>query len=136
MLANLAQADLERIVDGLAAILDPALKPAELRPILDTDAEMQARVRRLLREAAAGTLKPDEFAYVRAGFFPGESKAYADMLREAGAVKSLALLEKRELGDDRIRVYDVELEKRTLRLRVAVAPDGKLAGFALSPRQN
>ena len=134
VLANLAQANPERISDGVAALIEPALAVPELKPISEPDPEMQARVRRLLGEIAAGTLKADEFAYVRAGFFPGAAKAYADLLKEAGPVKRLTLMDARELGDDRIRVYDVELEKRTLRLRIAVAPDGKLAAFSLSPR--
>ncbi len=133
VLANLAQADPDRILDAIAATVDPGLKAVELKPIPDTDAELQARVRRLLKEAAAGALKPDEFAYVRAGFFPNAATAYAGMLREAGAVRRLTLMEATELGDDRIRVYDVELEKRTLRLRIAIASDGKLAGFGISP---
>lgn len=134
VLANLAQANPETISDGIAPIPDPTLAVPELKPIADTDAAMQARVRRLLGAAAAGTLRPEEFAYVRAGFFPGAAKAYAEMLREAGTVKRLTLMDARDLGDDRIRVYDVELEKRTLRLRVAIAPDGKLAAFSLTQR--
>lgn len=132
VLANLAQANPERIADGVAALVDPLLKVAELKAIPDTDPELQSRVRRLLADAAAGQLKPEEFAYVRAGFFPDAARGYADMLRAAGAVKSLTLMEATELGDDRVRVYDVELEKRTLRLRIAVAPDGKIAAFGLS----
>jgi hypothetical protein len=55
------------------------------------------------------------------------------MLRDAGAVTGLTLLEDRELGDDRVRTYDdVRFEQKTLRLRLAVAPDGKLASFGLS----
>ena len=55
------------------------------------------------------------------------------MLREAGEIRTLTLLENRELGDDRIYTYDVAFAQRTLRLRLAVAPDGKLAGFSLNP---
>ena len=92
---------------------------------------MQARVRRLLSEAAAGTLKAEEFAYVRGGFV---QRGPNETLKSAGALKSLTLLEARELGDDRIRVYDAAFEKLTMRVRIAVAPDGKLAAFGLNPR--
>jgi hypothetical protein len=132
VLANLAQADPGRISDGIAAVLDPTIRRPELSPIPDDDPEMQARVRRLLAETAAGKLSPDEFAYVRAGFFPAGANAYAERLRGAGAVTGLTLLESREVGDDRIRTYRVAFGKRTMRLRLAIAPDGRLAAFSLT----
>jgi CubicO group peptidase (beta-lactamase class C family) len=135
VLANLAQANPERISDAVAAVVDPTLTPPPLKPIPDTDPEMQARVRRLLAEAKAGTLKPEEFAYMRAGFFPRGPLQYAEGLKNAGALKSLTLLESRELGDDRVVVYDAAFETLTVRVRLAVAPDGKIAQFGLSPRQ-
>ena len=116
---------------AIAAVIDPTLTSPELKPIPDTDAEMQARVRRLLAEAAAGTLKAEEFAYVRGGFRP---RPPHEGLKSAGALKTLTLLDARELGDDRVRVYDAVFEKLTLRVRLAVAPDGKIAQFALTPR--
>jgi N-acyl-D-amino-acid deacylase len=136
VLANLAQADPARISDGIAAVIDPTIKRPELGPIQDDDPEMQARVRRLLAEAAAGKLSPDELSYVRAGFFPDVANAYVERLRDAGVVKGLSLLERREVGDDRIRTYRVAFEKRTMRLWLAVAPDGKLAGFRLTPESD
>ena len=132
VLANLAQADPGTISDGIAALIEPALSRPALKPLPDNDSAMQERVRRLITQAAAGTLSPAEFVYVRAGFFPNAVKAYGEMLRDAGAVTGLTLLEDRELGDDRVRTYDVRFERKTLRLRLAVAPDGKLASFALS----
>ena len=131
VLANLAQSSPEQISNAIAAAIDPRLAVPPLKPIPDTDTEMQARVRRLLSEAAAGTLKAEEFAYVRGGFV---QRGPNETLKAAGPLKSLTLLEARELGDDRIRVYDAAFEKVMLRVRVAVAPDGKLAQFAVSPR--
>lgn len=131
VLANLAQSSPERISNAIAAALDPTLAVPPLKPIPDTDVEMQARVRRLLSEAAAGTLKAEEFAYVRGGFV---QRGPNETLKSAGALKSLTLLEARELGGDRIRVYDAAFEKLTMRVRIAVAPDGKLAAFGLNPR--
>lgn len=133
VLANLAQADPERISDGVAALVDPKLSRPELKPVASGDPGMDLRVKRLLADAAAEKLTAQEFAYVRAGFFPGAARAYASLLREAGALVGLTLLENRELGDDRVYTYDVRLARRTLRLRVAVAPDGKLAAFGLGP---
>jgi CubicO group peptidase (beta-lactamase class C family) len=134
VLTNLAQANPEQITDGVAALLDPTLTRPNLTPIQDSDEAMQARVHRLLADAAADKLAASEFAYVRAGFFPNAAKAYGAMLRDAGKLNDVSLLEVAELGDDRAYIYDLTYEKRTLRLRISVAPDGKLAAFQLSPR--
>jgi hypothetical protein len=131
VLANLAQADPERISNGIAALIEPALTRTELKPIADTDPAMQARVRRLLAQAAAGDLSAKEFSYVRAGFFPLASKAYADALAGAGPLTGLSLFERRELGDDQVYTYDVAFAAQHFRLSLSVAPDGKLAAFDL-----
>ena len=52
-----------------------------------------------------------------------------------GLLQSVALLQKRELGDDTVYVYELSYLKGPMRLRLAVAPDGKLAAFGLSPAE-
>lgn len=133
VLTNLAQANPERIADGIGMRLDSTLKRFALKPIAESDPTEDARVRRLLSEAAAGTLAPEEFALMRAGFFPNAAKRYSDMLTAAGAVERLTLLDRRQLGDDRSYTYDVMLQKETLRLTMAVAPDGGISAFGLRP---
>jgi CubicO group peptidase (beta-lactamase class C family) len=133
-LANLAQASPQRIVEGIAALLDPALKRPTLAPIADTNPAIQQRVRRVLEDTRAGNLTPEEFAYVRVGFFPGAASRYAEVLKESGALKSLTLLEARDLGDDRVYTYDATFEKRVLRVTLSIAPDGKIAAFGVRPR--
>ena len=134
VLANLTQSNPAGIAEQIAAIFNPALKPPPLQAIPDNDPAIEARVRRLLDAARAGKLTPEEFAYVRVGFFPGATTRYAQMLTEAGAVKSMVLLQSTELGDDRVYTYDVTLEKGILRLRLAIAPDDRISAFALSRR--
>lgn len=133
-LANLAQANPGRIAEGVAALIVPSLARAALKPVPDTNPAVQARVRQLIERARTGALTPEEFAYVRVGFFPGAPKRYAQLLDEAGALQSLALLEARELGDDRVYSYDLTFAKRVLRLRLAIAPDDRIAGFDLRTR--
>ena len=124
VLANLIQADPERFVEGIAAILDPALAKPALTPIADHEPEVARRVRDVLAAARDGKLSPGDFAYVRAGFFPEAPKRYARLLSGLGDPRRLDLLERRELGDDRVYTYDVVYEKQTLRLVIAIAPDG------------
>ena len=133
VLTNAAHADPGSISNGIAAILDPSMAVPEPAPMADADAAAQARVRQLLASAAAGRLSPAEFAYVRAGFFPGRARHYRDMLGPLGPVTSLTLLSRRELGDDTIHVYDAAYASAVMRVRAAIAPDGKLAGFDVSP---
>ena len=134
VLANLIQADPQRFVEGIAAILDPALAKPALTPIADHEPEVARRVRDVLAAARDGKLSPGDFAYVRAGFFPEAPKRYARLLSGLGDPRRLDLLERRELGDDRVYTYDVVYEKQTLRLVIAIAPDGKLSQFSLRPR--
>jgi hypothetical protein len=75
VLANLAQADPERLTDGIAALLEPRLAKPQLDHIADTEPQVTARLRALLAAAAKGELRPEEFAYVRAGFFPSEGRS-------------------------------------------------------------
>ena len=134
VLANLAQANSGRITEGVAAILDPSMTQAAPSPIPDADTATQARVQGLLASAAAGTLSPAEFAYVRAGFFPGRAAFYKERLGALGPLTSLTLVERRELGDDTIHVYEAAYASAVMLVRVAMAPDGKLAGFDVSPK--
>lgn len=131
VLANLAQADPGHIADLIAGTLNPTLAVPELTPIEDRDPSMTARAAALVRSARAGTLAPTDFAYLRAGFFPDGPARYAKLLAEAGATTQLVLLDRRELGDDRVSVYDVVGASARLRLTVALAPDGKVAVFNL-----
>lgn len=132
-LTNLAQGRPGRIVDSIATTLIPSLAQAPPTPIAETNPALQERIRRLVADARAGTLKPDEFAYVRVGFFPGGARRLQQLVAESGALRSMTLMSARDLGDDRIYLYDVTFEKRSLRLRLAVAPDQRLAGFDLQP---
>jgi hypothetical protein len=133
VLTNLAQAEPVEIAEKIVGLFDPSLVPAPLKPIEDTNPAIQARVRQLVDAARAGKLTPGEFAYVRVGFFPRGAEHVAQLLKEAGALKWMTLLEARELGDDRVYTYDLAFEKRTLRLQLAIAPDDRIAGFDLRP---
>lgn len=131
VLANLAQADPGHIANLIAGALDPALAVPNLTPIEDREPSMTARARTLVESARAGKLTPSDFAYLRAGFFPEGPARYAKLLAAAGATKELLLLDRRDVGDDHVSVYDVVCANRRLRLTVALAPDGKVAVFAL-----
>ena len=130
--ANLAEADTARICNGVAALVDPALTLPEPRPIEDREPQVTARVRQLIEQAREGRLSPAQFAYVRAGFFPGAAKEYAARLEALGALERVALLDRTELGDDRAYTYRLEFAGGvTKTLRLALAPDDRIAVFSI-----
>ena len=134
VLANLAQANPGRIAERVAGVYNPRVMKAALRPIADSEPAVTARIRELLATVAAGRLTPADFAYVRAGFFPESAKRYQTMLAEAGAPAKMTLLERREIGDDRVYTYDVEYPSKRFEVSVGLAPDGKISTFSASPR--
>lgn len=136
VLANLAEADPERFVDGIAAILDAKLAKPEPAPIADKEPAVTARLRSLMAAARDGRLSPAEFAYVRAGFFPDAAKRYAELLRGLTEPRRVDLLERRELGDDRVYRYEVAYDGgKTFRVQLGIAPDEKLSTLSISPRE-
>ena len=132
VLANLQEAAPSRFVDGIAAILNPALAVAEAKAIEDREPKVTARMLQLVDQARKGALSPADFAYVRAGFFPDAADRYASQLRAAGAVRKTTLLERTELGDDRVYVYELACDAATYRLRLGLAPDDRIAAFSLT----
>jgi CubicO group peptidase (beta-lactamase class C family) len=131
VLANLAQADPAVIADGIAGIVNPALARRKPEPIPDTEPRVTARVQQLIEQARAGKLSPDDFGYVRAGFFPEAPARYAKMLQDAGALRKLELLDRDERGDDRLYLYRLTCDAGTLLLALSIAPDERLAQFSL-----
>lgn len=131
VLANLAQAMPERFADGIAEIMNPKLAAPVRRPIDDRELRVTARLSRLLDDARSGKLDPAEFAYMRAGFFPGAAKAIQEQLRNLGSVQKLVLVERVEKGDDRFFTYEVEFANRVMYCTVGLAPDDRVSQFQL-----
>jgi CubicO group peptidase (beta-lactamase class C family) len=134
VLANAGQADPGKIADGIAALVNPSLAVPVPAPIADTEPAVRAKLMAVLDALRAGTLTPADFAYVRAGFFPGAAQAYKSTLERLGAPSKVALLERRELGDDRVYLYELTFGTRVALARLGLAPDNKVSQFSLRPR--
>ena len=135
VLANAAQADPGRIADGIAAIVNPALAIPVPAPIADNEPAVREKLFAIIAALREGKLTPADFAYVRAGFFPGAAENYRRMLERVGPPSRAVLLERRELGDDRIHMYEVTFGERTMIARLGLAPDNRVSQFNLRPRQ-
>lgn len=132
--ANLAGANTGRFVEGIAALYNPSLARTEPTPIADSEPAVAARLREILTAAAEGKLSKNDFAYVRAGFFPDAAARYQALLHPLGVPQTLELFERRELGDDRIYLYQVAFGQRTFVVQLGLAPDNKISQFSMRPK--
>ena len=130
-LSNLGASQPGAIVDGIAELFNPSLKPKPLGPIADADPAVRTRLEAVLAATRDGQLSPNDFAYVRAGFFPGAAKAFQQALQGVGAPDKVTLMDRSVLGDDHIYVYDVAYGAKVFRVRLGLAPDGKVSTFGL-----
>jgi CubicO group peptidase (beta-lactamase class C family) len=131
VLANLAQAEPDRIVEAVAALFNPRLARAEPAPIEDREPDVTQRLEALLAAARDGRLNRGDFAYVRAGFFPEAAERYQKLLARVGAARRIALVERKELGDDRIYGYRVEFAGAAMAVTLGLAPDDKISTFSI-----
>jgi len=135
VLANLAEADPSRFVDGIAAVINPSLALPALKPIVDSDPQITEKLRRLLDLTRSGTLSRTEFAYVRAGFFPDAADRYKRRLVALGPVSRMQLLRRQELGDDRLYLYQLTFDDGSTRyVEMGLAPDDRVSSFSLRER--
>jgi len=133
-LANLGASQPVAIVDGIAVILDPKLKAKPPQPITDREPGVREKLEAILAATRDGRLSPNDFAYVRAGFFPGAAKAYQEALAGVGKPDSVVLFDRTVLGDDRIYLYEAHYGPKVFRVRLGLAPDDKVSQFSLRRR--
>jgi CubicO group peptidase (beta-lactamase class C family) len=132
VLANLAEANPARFVDGIAAIIHPHLAVKTPGPIDDSEPNVAPRLTELLEKVRSGNLAPSDFAFVRAGFFPNRANAYRIALEKLGAPMRMQLLERIERGDDRLYLYQLTFAVEKRYLRVGLAPDDKVSVFSIA----
>jgi len=131
VLCNLAQADPQRIVDGITAIARPVLAVPTPVPIEDQEPHVTARVIRLLEQARAGTLRPGEFAYWRAGSFEASATRLRARLRELGDTLRVVLVRRADIGDDREFVYELKFTGQQMYLRLLLTPEDRVSDLEL-----
>jgi len=133
-LSNLGASQPGQIVDGIATVLNPAMAAKPPAPIADTEPAIRTRLEAILAATRDGKLTPNDFAYVRAGFFPNTAKAYQEALQGTAAPDKVTLYERSVLGDDRIYLYEVTYGARVFFVRLGLAPDDRVSTFTLRRR--
>ena len=122
-----------KIVSGVAAIYNPALKPPEEKPIPDKEPQVTQMVRELLQEIAEGKAKPEQFTEeLRRRLFPEEMQGATEALKEWGELKSLELLERKEEGERRNYRYRATFKETTAAISIGLAKDDKIARLDFS----
>jgi CubicO group peptidase (beta-lactamase class C family) len=128
--ANMGRANVDRIANGVGAIVDPTLKPL---PIADKDPALSAEFRKLVEGVLKGSFDTSNLA-------PGVAKELSDPqnrflahLKKAGPIKAFTLVELVPRGDVQGFRYDVEFDSIIAVLDVRRSKDGKLIMFSLQP---
>ena len=135
VLANLDDATPWRFVDGIATIIGPQLALVQaVTPIADDDPAATAQAHEWLEALAQGKLKEESFAYPSQGL-QQQLKDYARLLGPLGALQSLDLLHRRELGDDLESSFVASYPGKKLRVYLVLTPDKRIAGIDISPQQ-
>jgi len=135
VLTNLADAEPRKFVDQIAAQFNPAYAAPEEKPIRDSEPAVTARLTTLLERVRDGSLGPDEFAYVYAGYFPDTMARYRQLLEGRAAPEKVELYKRQQLGDDRIYDYVVTYPGGgSYDVELSLAPDDRLSGFSISER--
>lgn len=126
LLTNLEDATPARITRAVAGHYLPAVAPRVYSPIPDTEPEITARFRDVLRRSAAGELRAEEFA--------AESWSYLEPLlgqlrrdmTAFGAIEKLTLVERTEEKGVRHYRYRARFKRTALRYHFAIASDGHI----------
>jgi len=122
-----------KIVTGVAAIYNPALKPVEQKPIADKEPQVTQMVGELLRSIADGKAKPEQFTEeARKRLFPDEMEELGPALKEYGDLKTLELMERTEEGERRNYRYRAKFGEMTLMISMGLTKDDKIARLNFS----
>ncbi|WP_338263077.1 serine hydrolase domain-containing protein [Corallococcus caeni] len=131
VLANLDRANPSQFVEGIAAIVNPALAVPPLKPIPDTEPQVTAMLTALLEKTRQGAWEPSMFAYVPDGYVAKAGPHFEALLQELGPAGPLVLAKREAKGDDRIYTYLVQFGAATWRYRVGLTADDRVTLFTL-----
>ena len=131
VLSNSIDSHPDRIVDGIAEILDPHL--AKIRPVgpsVGAQGSETKRIAQWLMGLANGEVPAAEALGSRR-ILREQMISYGRYLRPFGPVQSVELLSDHPLGDDRTYVYIVRYKTQVVRLEFVRAMDGRVMDFSV-----
>ena len=127
LLANQSETNPARITRAVAGHYLPGVAVRVYAPIPDTEPEVTARFRDVLRRSASGGLQAEDFT---AEAWPYMEPLLGQLRRDMavfGELERLTLLERTEQDGVRHYRYRTRFKRTTLRYHFALAPDGRIA---------
>ena len=122
----------EDIVHGVAGLYMPALTPPPpAKPIEDTEPQVTALFRDLLRMIGEGKADPSAFTdEARKKLFPEQVKEFREDLEDYGPAMAVDLLERKEEAGLRSYVYRLTFKDgRVLKLNLKLTKENKIAAL-------
>ena len=135
--ANENTGAIRRIMEAIAdAYQWPSFRRPQPQLIEDKEPEVIAQVKRIIEEAKVGRLDREQFTTGLANQIErtiGENGEARVALNGFGALKSVALLERRENNGIRQYRYRLTYENDIVLVNCAFNPEGKISGLAFRP---
>ena len=128
--ANLIQTNQSKLANGVAAIIDPELKP---KPIADPDPAFTAQAKELLQAVIDGKADLSRFTPEMQTALAAPLDRIVDFVRTMGSMQKFSLAERTVSNEGTRYRYQIEYSGMTLFLEMAVNKEGKISGFALQP---
>jgi len=128
--ANLAQGNPGVIAHGIAAIIDPSLKPA---PMADPDPAHTAAMKKLFEQVLDGTADPNRFTETIGAAIKAQERLTAE-IKGYGPIKQFAFVDRAEGQQGTRYRYKVDWDAMSLSLVVAIDKQGKITGYGLQPQ--
>jgi hypothetical protein len=131
LFANSSNANPDRIVGSVAALIDPTL---EVVPVKDPDPGVTLANRALLEKVLSGKVDAREFKPEEIKVFDSADARLLAHIKTLGPIQKFDLLDTQELGDRKGWRYLVEFESMTVLLELGREKDGKIFHFVLEPQ--
>ena len=128
--ANLIQTNQGKLANGVAAIIDPELKP---KPIVDPDPAFTAITKELLLAVLNGKAEMDKFTPEVQKTITDQKDRLAAFVKTLGEIQNFNLIERTDDSNGVRYRYQIVYSGMSLFLSMVVNKDGRISGFALQP---
>lgn len=131
LLSNSAETKVDEIADGIAGLWDPALTAPPPRPA--PAPAIAKRVSAMIEKVRAEKLTAADLPLAGAGYAAAANQFFSKIVRDAGPLTKLDLVEKNESGDDVEYVFNATFGQQQHRIGYTVAPGDQVSSFYVAP---
>lgn len=119
-----------KIAHGVAGLLKPELIPPVPQPIEDKEPQVTALLRNTLAKLAEGKVEAGAFTPQQWEELSADLSAIAELLKEAGPLQKLELLDRKQEAQERIYSYRAAF-REPLQIDMRLTADGKISELEL-----